>query len=139
MDIIQNHESLIKAGGATEDNPSINVGQVRTRSSGNSDRITLDQTKQQLDGAASISLNNNDKADIDRPPQAFPWVDRSRRNYALDTDHRSVEQVAVNGTLYEVGVFVELREPVGSHGVSFVRTLRYTSISRYTRKRAKPK
>lgn len=55
-------------------------------------------------------------------------VNKPLRNSALDSDHRSVKQVPGDGTHYEVGQFVELRELEGLHSVSGPKTLRCEPI-----------
>lgn len=125
----QDHESLNVGKGPSKHDPLINDSEVETRPSESPGRITLPQAKQQLDGVARTSPTGKNEVELDRPHQAFPWVDRARRNHPLDTDHQSVEQVAVNGTQYDVGLFVELRELVGSYAVGAIKNFRHTSAS----------
>lgn len=77
---------------------------------------------QQLDGIDLIDLTGDNELDYGQLQQALR-VNKSLRNYTLDGDHNSVKQVVVDGTRYEVGHFVELRDLVGMHNVSDAKTL----------------
>lgn len=82
----------------------------------------------QLDGFALIKLGANDEIDRDRPNHVHQRVNNFVRNRAMDADHRSVEEVTVDGNQYNVGQFVELSDHLGEHMVSEAKNIRSTAL-----------
>lgn len=119
---IWDHQGPNRAGSTSNHDPFTNVIEVRITISGSLlQRLTANQRTQQLDDIDLIDLTGADEFDSGQLQQTLR-VNKSLRNYALDGDHNSVTKVVVDGTQYDVGHFVELRELVGTHDVSDVKT-----------------
>lgn len=119
---IRDHQGPNRAGSTSNYDPFTNVTEVRIKPKGiQFPRLTTNWKTQQLDYIDLIDLTGDNELDSDQLQQALR-VNKSLRNYALDGDHNSVKQVVVDGTQYEVGHFVELRELAGMHEVSDVKT-----------------